>query len=247
MYFSNFPKIIYDFNLSSGTDFKVVTDITQNVRLRKQILENITLYDYYDIEEGETPEIISEKIYGTPFYHWVIMLANQRYDYINDFPLTQNELEKYIDRKYGDKRYHIHHYKLDGIIVDGLVSVVLEPAAIDGGTIFSIDIGDVLVSGNSYEARVNSVEDTTISQNGVNIKIRTANISIRSGNFIPGEILTVLNENTFGKVRSYSVLGQYKTTTNYEYEMEVNESKRRIKIIDPSLVEQLVKEFENII
>ena len=63
MYFSNFPKIVYDFDLSNGTDYKIVTDITQNVRLRKQILENISLYDYYDIGEGETPEIISEKFY----------------------------------------------------------------------------------------------------------------------------------------------------------------------------------------
>ena len=63
MYFSNFPKIVYDFDLTSGVDYKVVTDITRNVRLRKQILENISLYDYYDIAEGETPEIISEKIY----------------------------------------------------------------------------------------------------------------------------------------------------------------------------------------
>ena len=85
MYFANFPKIVYDFDLSNGTDYKVVTDITRNVRVRKQILENIALYDFYDIAEGETPEIVSEKIYGTPYYHWVIMLVNQRYDYVNDF------------------------------------------------------------------------------------------------------------------------------------------------------------------
>ena len=46
MYFANFPKIVYDFDLSTGTDYKIVTDITRNVRIRKQILENIALYDF---------------------------------------------------------------------------------------------------------------------------------------------------------------------------------------------------------
>ena len=170
------------------------------------------------------------------------MLANQRYDYINDFPLTQNELEKYIDRTYGNKKYHIHDYKLNGAIVDGLVTVVLEPIDISGGSITAIDVGDILVSPNGYEARVNS--GLLIDGSPKTLRV---DASMRSGSFIPNEILTVLNEITFAKVKSFSVLNQYKATTNYDYEMEVNESKRRIRIIDPSLVEQLVKEFQDIV
>ena len=33
--------------------------------------------------------------------------------------------------------------------------------------------------------------------------------------------------------------------TNYEYEFQENEKKRRIKLINPGLIDQVVKELEN--
>lgn len=116
-YFKNFPTIYYEFD----GDIKTVIDITRNVRVIKGILDSITLYETYDIEDGETPEIISEKIYGTPYYNWVLMILNDRYDYISDFPLAQPELDKYITEKYGiGNEDEIHHYINNGFIVDSL-------------------------------------------------------------------------------------------------------------------------------
>jgi hypothetical protein len=97
-----------------------VTDITKNVRLRKDILSNISLYDEYDIKDDETPEIIAEKIYGNANYHWIIMLVNERYNYTDDFPMSYRELEKHVTQKYGaGKEYDTHHYvDSKGFIVD---------------------------------------------------------------------------------------------------------------------------------
>lgn len=242
MYFANFPKIVYDFDLSNGVDYRIITDITRNVRLRKQILENISVYDYYDIAEGETPEIISEKIYGTPYYHWVIMLVNQRYDYVNDFPLTQLELDTYIDQKYGNKKYHVHDYKVDGFIKEGINIITLRDSAIEGGGIGEMAVGKVLVSvDNGYEARI---DDILVESDNITVQIE---VSLRTGKFLQGETVTILGENTFAEVVSSTIPGQYTTTSNYDYEFALNESKRRIKIVDPKLVEQIVKEFKDII
>ena len=87
-----------------------VTDITRNIRFRRDILADITVYDYYDIVEGETPEIVAEKIYGNAQYHWIIMLANDIYDYLSDWPMTYVALEQYIQDKYGDTADQPHHY-----------------------------------------------------------------------------------------------------------------------------------------
>ena len=242
MYFQNFPKIVYDFDFASGVDYKIVTDITKNVRLRKQILENITLYDYYDIQEGDTPEIISEKIYGTPYYHWVIMLVNQRYDYVNDFPLTQTELDAFVDKKYGDKKYHIHHYKQNGMIKEGVNTLVLKESAIEGGGIGEIAVGKAIKSvSNGYLARIDNILEPS---NNVQIVVE---VSLRTGKFIPGETLQIGSENSYVEVASCTIPSTYTTTSNYDYESALNEDKRRIKIVDPRLVEQLVKEFKDII
>ena len=120
MYFNEFPNIYYSFKINGKDKFVLIKDITQNVRIRKEILANITLYDEYDIRDGETPEIIAEKIYGSPLYHWVVMLCNERYDYINDFPLPTYELEQHVIQKYGaGNEYKVHHYiDSNGNIVD---------------------------------------------------------------------------------------------------------------------------------
>jgi len=138
MYFKNFQKIYYDYNINGEKELKVVTDITKNVRFRKEVLSNISAYDYYDIKDGETPEIIAEKIYGNPEYHWIIMLANDKYDYLSDFPLSTHELEKFINEKYDDQLYAIHHYENGkGLVVDSSYP------------------GAVSVSNYDYETRIN--------------------------------------------------------------------------------------------
>ena len=119
MYFKDFPKFQYDFLYGTDTKVSVVQDITRNIRFRRDVLSNVSLYDEYDIIDGETPEIIAEKVYGNPEYHWIIMLANERHDYITDFPLPEYTLEKYIVDKYGAQRYATHHYEdANGFIVN---------------------------------------------------------------------------------------------------------------------------------
>lgn len=110
MYFDEFGKFLYEFDVNGKRVAYRLTDITQNVRFRKDILSNVALYDSYDIVDGETPEIIAEKFYGNSQYHWVVMLANQLYDYRTDFPLPIPELEAYIDDKYGNQADAVHHY-----------------------------------------------------------------------------------------------------------------------------------------
>ena len=117
-YFKTFPKIYYSLRERNVNVLKVVSDITQNVRIKKETLSNITLWEYYDMKDGETPEILAEKVYGNSSLHWVIMLTNERYDVYNDFPLQWEELNTHITRKYQNP-YVIKEYRdSNGFVVD---------------------------------------------------------------------------------------------------------------------------------
>ena len=120
MYFKDFPTFIYDFNYDANTNkTSVVTDITRNVRFRKELFSSVTYFDEYDIVDGETPEIIAEKIYGNPEYHWIIMLANDKYDYISDFPLAEPQLARHIQEVYGATANDVKHYlNAEGYVVN---------------------------------------------------------------------------------------------------------------------------------
>lgn len=76
------------------------------------------MYDTYAMKDGETPEIVSDYFYDTPNYHWLIMLANNKYDYINDFPKTQRQLDSMISDKYGPTADNIAYWSKDGRVVD---------------------------------------------------------------------------------------------------------------------------------
>jgi hypothetical protein len=128
MYFKDFPNFIYQFKVGNTTKTSLVKDVTRNIRFRRDVLANITVYDEYDIVDGETPEIIAEKLYGDAQYHWIIMLANDRYDYIEDFPLAEYQLVRVIAAKYPGTENNIHHYvDANGFVVNsnapGAVSV----------------------------------------------------------------------------------------------------------------------------
>lgn len=243
MYFSNFPKLVYDFDLGVGTDYRVVTDITRNVRIRKFVLENISLFDYYDVAEGETPEIISEKVYGTPYYHWVIMLVNQRYDYITDFPLSQQELDAYIRKKYTEaKMYSINCYKKNGVITEGVnvIKLVNSNSLPGGGSSASYAVGDIVQNQLGYLGRIDQIISTAQDTG-------TYKVSLRDGAFNPGDIVSGVYETLNGIVSTMTIPQEYTTLSNYDYEFQLNESKRRIKIVDPRLIDQVIKEFEDIL
>lgn len=165
MYFEKLPFIPYKFNGS----FSVVRDITLNIRFKKEIIENTNIYAEYDIESNETPEIIADKLYDDANLYWILMLYNQRYDYVNDFPLQDWVFAEYLERKYGVGKEYDHH---------------------------------VLNGQYHYETPDGLVVDKD-----------------------------------FPKA---------KKVTNCDYEFKLNESKRRIKIIDPYLVPSIVAELETI-
>lgn len=248
MYFSEFPKIYYDFPQdSTSTTLQILTDITTNVRIRKQILENITLYDEYDMKEGETPEIVAEKVYGNPEYHWIIMLANQRYDYLKDFPMSSRELEEYIADTYGaDHINDIHHYEKNNIVVEGIGFL-----KIPKNVIGKLKVNDFIVNEPIVNGRIQSIDLTS----------NTATVLIDKGRYKSNEAVTVNGIRTddsgnivYSTVLSFTVPANgftiqdnYVPITNYIHEVRQNEQKRRIKLIAPELISQVVREFRSLI
>jgi hypothetical protein len=67
--------------------------------------DKLVMYYKYDISDGETPEIIADKLYGSPEKHWIILSVNNIKNPQFDWPLRYNDLTKYIDIKYRGATY----------------------------------------------------------------------------------------------------------------------------------------------
>ena len=109
MYFDTFPVIPYD---SVGDyNFKEVTNILRRVRLRAKVKTNVMLFDTYDVKEGETPEMIADKLYGNPELHWVVLMVNDITDRFHQWPMNFSQFNQYVADKYDDVN-GIHHYEV---------------------------------------------------------------------------------------------------------------------------------------
>ena len=108
MYFSSFPVIPYG---STDGTVKNVTNLLRRVAIRTKVKSNAALYDTYNVKNGETPEIIADKLYEDPELHWVVLLINNVTDRYHDWPMSEQQFSTYVNEKYSNPD-GIHHYEI---------------------------------------------------------------------------------------------------------------------------------------
>ena len=108
MYFDSFPVIRYG---STDGTIKNVTNLLRRVAVRSKLKTNISFFDTYDVKNGETPEIIADKLYDDPKLHWIIMLVNNVTDRYHDWPMSEQQFNSYLNEKYSNPD-GIHHYEI---------------------------------------------------------------------------------------------------------------------------------------
>ena len=108
MYFDSFPIIQYG---SSDGTVKNVTNLLKRIAVRSKLKTNVSFFDTYDVKNGETPEIIADKLYDDPKLHWVVMLFNDVTDRYHDWPMSEQQFNTYVNEKYSNPD-GIHHYEI---------------------------------------------------------------------------------------------------------------------------------------
>ena len=97
-FFNYFPKVFYGTGDSTSVD--VSTNLTVRYALEKSLKENTATYYNYFVGEGETPEILASKVYGSPERHWIILMMNDIIDPQYDWPMSYDTLNRFINSKY---------------------------------------------------------------------------------------------------------------------------------------------------
>ena len=120
MYFQNFPLIPYD-SVGNG-DYKLVTNLLKRVALRTKVRTNAALFDTYNVKEGQTPEMIADKLYGDPNLHWIVMYVNNITDRYHQWPLTTPQFLAFLNDKYSNPD-GLHHYEITQTSGDTTVTI----------------------------------------------------------------------------------------------------------------------------
>ena len=98
-FFSQFPKIKYDINADGiKTD---VTDIFRYVDVKDGLINDIGTYTWYEILEGERPDVVSNRLYGTPDYYWTFFAINESLKKgLNTWPKSYRQFEMMLEEDY---------------------------------------------------------------------------------------------------------------------------------------------------
>ena len=227
MYFQKFPQTLY--SLDDRATVQVVTNITLRNVISDEVKTNYGTFELYDIRDGETPEILAYQFYGDSNLHWIILHMNDIIDPRFDWPLDTYSLQKYVEGKYANVN-GVHHYEnASGDTVSANVIVNLDL------NIGLFSVRDVLV--NETNLGVGYIQESASVSNVI--------LRVTSGGFQAGDTLYLAsNSQLRANVVSTIILSGI-PVTNYNYEDEVNESKRRIKILKPQYVERVNKEFDS--
>ena len=194
-YFETIPKVVYtDENKNS----KIYTNLLARVSVKPTLLDNPVIYYKYDIQDGDTPEIIAHKYYGDVYRYWIVLYVNQILDPQWGWPVTGNTFESYINDKYPSINVYdtAHHYE----------KIVTQ---VDSGT-FITTTNTLVIDEYTY----NNLPESTTSV------------------YFPSGTVTIT---TTKKIISL-----------YDYELNLNESKRNIKLLNSLYVNQLETEFSDL-
>lgn len=190
-YFNELPNISTPSLLPNRTrndEMVLVKNLFKRAKLRTDFDSVITAFDFATISDGDRPDTIAESVYGDPELDWVILITNNITNLRERWPLSHDDLYKYMLDKYGSDQamYEVHHYR-SMEIRDEFGRVVMQAG-------YEVD------------------EDFTVSY-------LTASGSVR--NNIPAA----------GPV------------SNYEYETDLNNSKKIIKILKPEYVSAMISDM----
>ena len=120
-YFRELPNISYPSLLSSQNKVEsriTVKNLFKRSRLRTDLDQAITAFNYYDVKEGIRPDMVAQELYDNSELDWVVLTSSNITNIRNEWPLSHNDLQEYMLEKYGSEAnmMKVHHYETRQIL-----------------------------------------------------------------------------------------------------------------------------------
>ena len=195
-YFQELPNILYPSLLPSRNKVEsrvIVKNLFKRSKLRTDLDQAITAFNYYYIKDGMRPDKVAQELYDNPELDWVVLTSSNITNIRNEWPLNHNDLQEYMLEKYGSEENvaKVHHYETRKI-VDEYDRVVI-PAGLEVDKDFSFQY---------------------------------LNFSKQVVKVIPSQVVAEI--------------------TNYQYEVRLNDEKRRIKVLKSEYLSAFISEHREI-
>ena len=266
-FFKQFPKIEYDFN-RTGVKQNMV-DLFRSVRPLPSFLDNYSAYKFYEIKNGERPDIISQRLYGTSQYYWTFFVIN---DFLHDgyraWPMSQEDLFDYIAKEYEgyvietnpvitrdtDQLITDHRNSLAGRFTLGetitgatsgatgtLTSKITDLSQLVVQNVTGAFIGDQTPGSNTTELVVGGTSEDSVSTYNVYKYAEAPYYYYRTDD---ADLKPVTNANhIIGGVDALHL----SYVSNRSHIIEENDERSKIRYVDPNYIDEFINKYEDLL
>lgn len=256
MFFKQFPKVDYDFN-RTGVVQKMV-DLYRSVRPLPTFLDTYSGYKFYNIKNGERPDIVSGRLYGTSRYYWTFFVINEHlHDGYRAWPMSQESLQDYMTKEY------------NGFAIETKPKVISGPdGAFENSLSGRFTLGETVIGASSNASGTVTKKIVDLSQ---------LIVQDTTGTFIAPELITgQTSTNSVSSNRVFKYLdapyyyykagdakkqpvtsadhitggvnhSQLEFVSNRAYLEDRNDSNAQIRYIDPAFINKFTKAFKDLI
>ena len=190
-YFSRIPDFEYVSLLPDAkiSDYIQVKNLFKKGFIREDIFQDTTFFTKYTINGDDRPDNVAFKVYGDSTFDWIVLQSNNIINIQTEWPLSQNDFDRYALDKYGDYNTlfnGVHHYETlevknsNGVVILESGKQVPQDFSI---TYFDIKLKQYITASNVTVAVTNYEYENIIQEN-------KRNIFLLKNNYIP----VVLND-----------------------------------------------------
>jgi len=147
-YFSIVPNIRVGYPGSKNTwdqEYVVMKNIFRRTTMDFSKNKAVMTFEKYVIFGDDKPYQVSQRIYGSPKYEWVILLTNNIVNVYSQWPKSNDEFDIYFRKKYGTNIEGLYHYVTKKVEYQG-IEVVEEGTVVDIDYKFTLPNGTVIGS-----------------------------------------------------------------------------------------------------
>lgn len=145
-YFDEFPDILlpsFANDRNSSSDFVRSKNLFKRAKIRDDFFSTATVFDLYSIIGDDRPDNVAQKLYGDSDLDWVVLLSNNIINIRDEWPMSQYDLERYLDNKYSQEQLsEVHHYETKEVKTDFGMLLLQEGLWVDANYTFKFTDDD---------------------------------------------------------------------------------------------------------
>lgn len=196
-----------------------VVNIMERTEIVPNLLNNALLFYAYDIKDGDTPDIIAQKYYGDGYRYWMTLFGSQVLDPIGDWPMTPNLFNNYLVDKYAQATANSLNIAVANVTSTQVLNYTQNTIYQYVETVTTID---------STSRESNTTVFIIDAAAYANVTQGTQNAILPSGAGVT-VVTTAAPQNIF------------------DYEVQVNEAKRNINLINASYAGAVEKQLTSLL